>query len=379
MSGVIYAEDRAERIWQKLRAVHPGQEVPQAFLTFEPVSFIPDLNMVAQVFPYDRRLPTLPIVMTRPSPDLEHRFFAWLGPGDWYATVWNVQPIRYRAGARAVLLYEAEIQDAVTGRREKRRFYVKVYRGDEGEQTNQVLQALWKRAEAGGDGFTVGRPVAYLPGLHALLQEESPGTTLAELLLQDRSTSLAARRIARALAIFNQDGVAATRRHSREDEISELKWVGDLLQWACPHLAAEIDRIIGAVVAGLEEVPSGPTHRDLTPDHILLEGDRLALIDLDSFAEADPVLDAATFLAHLCSMPLRFPVTHDRVQLATRAFAEEYFSHVPRAWRGRLPLHYAGAALKAAVGFFRRQEPRWSEKIAALVKEARDSLDGRLW
>ena len=379
VSGVIYAEDRAERIWRKLRAAHAGQEDPPAFETFEPVSFIPDLNMVVQVFPYDRRLPTLPLVMTRPSTALEHQFFAWLGPGDWHPVDWNIQPIRYRAGARAVLRYETEIQDAMTGRREKKRFYVKVYRREEGEQTYQVLQALWKRAEAGGDGFTVGRPIAYLPGLHALLQEESPGTTLGELLLQNRTTSLAARRIARALAIFNQDGVATTRRHSREDEISELKWAGDLLQWACPHLAAEVDRIIGAVVAGIEEVPSGPTHRDLNPDHILLEGDRIALIDLDFFAEADPVLDAATFLAHLCSMPLRFPVTHDRVRLAARAFAEEYFSHVPRAWRGRLPLHYAGATLKAAVGFFRRQEPRWTEKIAALVKEARDSLDRMLW
>src|SRR2546426_4572567 len=76
VSGVIYAEDRAERMWRKLRAAHPGQEVPQAFLTFEPVSFIPDLNMLVQVFPYDRRLPALPLLMTRPSPDLETLFFS---------------------------------------------------------------------------------------------------------------------------------------------------------------------------------------------------------------------------------------------------------------------------------------------------------------
>src|SRR5439155_4686242 len=156
VSGVIYAEDRAERIWQKLRAVHPGQEVPQAFLTFEPVSFIPDLNMVVHVFPYERRLPALPLLMTRPSPDPEHQLLDWFGPGNWHADVWNIEPIRYRAGARAVLRYEAEMRDAATGRREKRRFYVKVYRGEEGERTYQVLQALWRRPEAGGEGFTIG-------------------------------------------------------------------------------------------------------------------------------------------------------------------------------------------------------------------------------
>jgi hypothetical protein len=379
VSGVIYAEDRAERIWRKLRVALQGQEVPQAFLTFEPDSFIPDLSMVVQVFPYDRRLPALPLLMARPSPDLENRLLAWLGPGNWRADAWNIEPIRYRAGARAVLRYEAEVQDAATGGRKKRRIYVKVCRGEEGERTYQVLQGLWRRAEAGGEGFTLGRPIAYLPGLHALFQEESPGTALAEVLLQDREIALAARRIAQALAIFNQEDVATTRRHSREDEISDLKWVGNMLQWACPHLAAEVDRIIGAVVAGLEEVPPGPTHLDLTTDHILLEGDRLALLDLDSLAQADPVLDPAALLAHLWSMRLSFPVPHDRLREVARAFAEEYFAHVPRAWRSRLPLHYTGAVLKAAVGFFRRQEPRWPEKIAVLVAEARDSLAGRVW
>jgi hypothetical protein len=53
--------------------------------------------------------------------------------------------------------------------------------------------------------------------------------------------------------------------------------------------------------------------------------------------------------------------------------------NIPRAWRCRLPLHYAGAALKEAVGFFRRQEPEWPETIAALVEEARNSLVGRIW
>ncbi|OLD30134.1 MAG: hypothetical protein AUI49_09645 [Candidatus Rokubacteria bacterium 13_1_40CM_2_68_13] len=379
VSGVICAEDRAERIWRKLRAADPRQEIPQAFPTFEPVSFIPDLGMLVQVFPYDRRLAALPLLMAGPSRDLESLFFTRSGRGGWHAGEWNIEPIRYRTGARAVLRYEVEIRDATTGRTETRRFYVKVYRDEEGEQTYPVLHALWGKADAGAEGFTVGRPIAYLSSLHALLQEEASGTTLGDVLLQGRETASAARRVARALAIFNQGDVATTRRHSQEDEISDLKWVVNTLQWACPHLTAEVEAIIGAIAAGLEEVPPGPTHRDLMPDHVLLDGDRLALLDLDFFAEADPVLDPATLLAQLVGMSLRSPLPHDRVRTAAQAFTEEYFAHVPRTWRCRLPLHYAGAALKVAVGFFRRQEPRWPETIAALVKEAGDSLAGRVW
>src|SRR3989449_1032608 len=121
VSGVIYAEDRAERIWRKLRAAHPEQEVPQAFLTFEPVSFIPDLSMLVQVFPYDRRLPAVPLLMAGPPRDLESLFSTRRGRDDWGVDVWNIEPIRYRAGARAVFRYEAEIPDADTGGRKERR------------------------------------------------------------------------------------------------------------------------------------------------------------------------------------------------------------------------------------------------------------------
>src|SRR3989475_2086620 len=120
VSGVIYAEDRSERIWRKLRAAHRGQEVPHAFLTFEPVSFIPDLSMLVQVFPYDRRLPAVPLLMAGPPRDLESLFSTRCGRDDWGVDVWNIEPIRYRAGTRAGLRDEAQISDAATGGREGR-------------------------------------------------------------------------------------------------------------------------------------------------------------------------------------------------------------------------------------------------------------------
>ena len=66
-----------------------------------------------------------------------------------------------------------------------------------------------------------------------------------------------------------------------------------ILRWACPHLGAEIEETVGAVVASLEEVLPAPNHRDLKLDHILLDGDHTSLVGLDNFAAADPVLDVA--------------------------------------------------------------------------------------
>jgi hypothetical protein len=79
-------------------------------------------------------------------------------------------------------------------------------------------------------------------------------------------------------------------------------------------------------------------------------------------------------------MPFRFPLTlEDSWSTAAQAFAEEYFSHVPRSWRRRLRIHYAGAVLKFSVGYFARQELDWPGTIATLLEEAKASLAGRVW
>jgi hypothetical protein len=85
-------------------------------------------------------------------------------------------------------------------------------------------------------------------------------------------------------------------------------------------------------------------------------------------------------LANLKSMPFRFPLTlEDSWSTPAQAFAEDYFSHVPRSWRRRLPIHNAGAVMKFSVGFLARQGPDWLGTIATLLEETKASLAGRVW
>jgi len=168
--------------------------------------------------------------MTRSSPDLEPLLLSGFGSGGWHLERWEIDLVRYRAQLGAVLRYTVHAWDTATGRKAEKRFYVKIYRDEAGERTYQLLQALWERAKAGEDSFTVGRPITYLNDLHALILEEAPGTPLQEILLQGGDTVAAMRKVARALAVFNQDEVATTRRHSPEDELADLKRAGALLQ-----------------------------------------------------------------------------------------------------------------------------------------------------
>src|SRR5437660_1652237 len=57
VTGLLYAQKgAAERLWQEMQATDPSQGIPDDWLTFRPVGFIPDLEMAVQVFPSDRKL-----------------------------------------------------------------------------------------------------------------------------------------------------------------------------------------------------------------------------------------------------------------------------------------------------------------------------------
>jgi hypothetical protein len=376
VTGTIYAGGRARKIWEELRRSDLGSEISGASPTFVPFFYISDLDMLVQVFPYDRRLPTLPLLMEGRSTELEPLLLASFGTEDWQVDEWSIEPVRYLTERRATLRLRVQARDIATGRAEEKRFIAKVYDDERmGEQTFEILRSLWEKAGAGGTGFTVGRPITYLSGLRTLIQEEVSGISLKDMLLRGDEATSVMREVARALAALHLGRTATPRRLRLRDTVADLERVSRFLQRFCPHLKSEIEVIVGAVVAGLEEVPPAPTHGDLKPDHIMLDGNRLVLMDLDDFAEADPVLDVARFSTLLVSTPLHFPPQHD----LPRAFAEEYFAHVPKTWHTRLPLYYAGACLKHAFSLSRYQSPGWSDKVEVLVKEAGDSVAGKIW
>lgn len=387
-SGAVRGASGASRVlapfqwlWRKLRRASPERRSLDASAAFEPYAYVPELEMLVQVFPHDYRLPALPLMMEGPLPELESSLLARFGEGDWRIEAWDIEPVRYQAETRATLRLELRARDEVTGWEGERRFYAKIYREKEkGEQTYRVVRALWDRADAGSKGFTVGSPVAYLSDLRTLVQEEVPGTSFKEILFRGDEAVPAARKVARALAALHLDDVPTPQRRSPQVAVAELEGRGRLLRQACPRLKPEIEEILGAVIAGLEEGPSAPSHNDLGLSHIMLDGDSLALVDLDAFAEADPLQDVANILAQLAVLPLiRSSLPRERARETARVFVEEYFTHVPEAWRESFLLRYAGALLKRAAGLHKGQVPGWPEKIETLLEEARDSLAGKVW
>ena len=377
VTGLVYAETgEAERLWRELRVEDPHRDIPESWLTFEPVQFIPELRMLVEVFPYDRRLRNLGPVLRGALSDIEPLLLARLGPGQWRAEERNIEPTRYRTELGAALKCTMQARDALTARNETLRCYLKVYRDQRGEETFQLLRSLSEKAANGQKLYSVVGPFAYLSELRTLVLEEAPGTSLQELLLHRRDPVPALSAVARAVAGLNQDDLGLTRRDSLADQLDDVTQEAGLVQWACPHTRQDVQAITAAVVAGLEEVPPAPIHRDLKTDHVFVSDGRVCFIDFDNVAMGDPVRDPAHLYAYMVTRVGLDTLSLVQARAAAAIFAEEYFAHVPPAWRERFPLHCAGALIEVAGGMFRRQERRWPERVAAAVQEARNALSG---
>ena len=80
VSGALYADGRTRRIWEKLQRTESEQRgVSDSSPAFAPFSYLPDLDMLVQVFPYDHRFPALRLLMPGPPPELEPLFLARFG------------------------------------------------------------------------------------------------------------------------------------------------------------------------------------------------------------------------------------------------------------------------------------------------------------
>jgi hypothetical protein len=197
------------------------------------------------------------------------------------------------------------------------------------------------------------------------------------------------------VAALHLSGVVPPRRRPLRGELPRLEQAGEVLRSAHPRLGPVVDGAVGAVLAGLDDVPPAPTHFDLKPGHLLVDGDRVGILDFDKLAASDPLLDVASLLVDLAKQQGDARHGGDRPGASARAFAEEYFARVPAAWRARLPLHYAMACLGEAAtsgrGLRERRRterprragrgegPDGPDRIETLVQEAGDSVAGRIW
>jgi len=370
VTGLLYAENaKAEQLWKELQDEDPSGEIPERWRSFRPIAFVPDLRMIVEVFPYDRKLRNLRRVMGMERGLLESVARERLGPGSWYLDFPTIRPTRYRTELGATLRYTVRARELKSNRLETVRLYLKVYRerNQRGAETFQTLRAIRDKVRRSPAAYSVVEPIAYLKDVRTLILAEAPGQSLTHFLRRVSDPADAMRRVARALAEFNQDDLPFSRSLSLADRLSLVRRSSDLLEWACPERKATVQSLAEKVLRESEEVPSSPIHGDMKPDHVFLDDDSITFIDFDSIVLGDPLYDPSHLFAYLVGGARTESYRKSVEGRAAETFVKEYFRLVPAAWEPRFPIAAAGALLEVGCSIFRRHEPGWREQLRRVV------------
>jgi aminoglycoside phosphotransferase (APT) family kinase protein/SAM-dependent methyltransferase len=390
VSGVTYGRQRTRTVWESLQHHHPASPVGGTSLAR--AAYVPELDLLLQVFPFDHQLPALELLMAGPLPDLVAPLLARFGPGDWRLEGWGAESVRYWVDVRATIRLTVTAYESGSGCTAERHFFAKIYgSAKEAERAWNVQRDLATALAAGNEPLAIAPPAAHLPGARVLVQDEVQATSLLDLLLTGDAgeATEAVRRTARTIAALHHLAVTAPMLLDGLERMDpqRLRRRADTLRAARPDLApvvAEIEANVLAALAKDGEGPSVPVHGDFKPRHVLFDDDRVVLLDLDEFAAGEPMLDVTNMLIHLRGERQ----SRQSGSTLARAFVEEYFAHAPRAWEQRLAPHYAWALLGQASALGKRirgsqerssssDSTKQENPIDVLLEEAQAVLVGR--
>ncbi|MEW5989593.1 MAG: phosphotransferase, partial [Chloroflexota bacterium] len=234
---------------------------------------------------------------------------AWKKEFEPAPAVTNITVLKYKPGRRCVLAYQLPGRSRNGQPAASRPVIGKVFRDERGERLLALQEFLWRDGfgPQAADKIYVPRPLAYVPEMRMLVQEQAAGATLNQL-VEDPGLPKLVRRSAEGLAKLHNTPAPAPAGFPLDaytlasERVNLDRFTADLATMR-PADAAAVARLRDALQAWATQLPDPPAltpvHRDFYYSQVLFDEARLTLIDFDLLALGDPALDVANFTAHL--------------------------------------------------------------------------------
>ena len=277
-----------------------------------------------RAFPDDRKLPGLRLLADAA------RLSAELLPGE--CSVARVSYFPEHAYTARVRVRPGDGRERV--------LYAKTQSTARGERTFAAMQRL---EHIRGPRFA--RPLLYHAASATLIQEALAGTTAESLAVQGRLSGTLAARVGAGLAALHGAGLDGLDQLDGSTCLARLREAVRVLGLVLPESAARAY----AVMAKLAQQPppaAAPAtlHGDLHLNNILVDAERIALVDFDDLHRGPAELELGSFVAAL----LYRAALHGRRgmhQAHIAQFLASYAEHAPRPVRLDQVGWYAAAAL----------------------------------
>jgi tRNA A-37 threonylcarbamoyl transferase component Bud32 len=219
----------------------------------------------------------------------------------------SIRVIRHKLGRRCAIAYDLALETPDSS--QSLTIIGKVRAKGLDHHSYELQRTLWNDGftEDSVDGISVPELMGIIPEWQMWLQKKVPGTVATNLLAGAEGVSLA-RKIAQASYKLHQTGISLRRCHTIADELRILHDRIPKVTQQYPHWEKRLERILekcDRLGADILEHNLCGIHRDFYGDQVIVNGDRLYLLDFDLYCQGNPALDLGNFIAHLSEYSLR--------------------------------------------------------------------------
>lgn len=249
----------------------------------------------------------------------------------------------------------------------------KVYAADRSD-VYQTMRAIAAAGFGPDAEFSIPEPVAYLPELRLLLQENVVGPSATEgFVAADEDDRLAmSARCAAWLARFH------TAAPLSGPTLALAQWRLSIERWSLRiagvggALAEKAERLHGLLelaVPKIRDIGPRASHGSFTHHQVIAPAGRTVTFDWDDHAVADPGYDVARFAVGLRRLAWRCLGSIRALDRAADAFLDTYHSRCGREVTANLSFYSAAICLRLAKKDISHQAAGWFEKAEATLDE----------
>jgi aminoglycoside phosphotransferase (APT) family kinase protein len=250
----------------------------------------------------------------------------------------SIRVLRHKLGRRCLIEYRGRLKTDDS----PIRIFGKVHAAARHSKCLALQHALWNAGfdDNCPDGICVARPLGAIHEWHMWLQLGVPGQTAWHVLESPRAADFA-RRIAEAAHKLHRAKVPPSRVHTLDDELALLASEFPRLAEELPDLRQPLADLLETCrerSRSIDEVAPVGIHHDFYPDQVLVNGDRLYVVDHDWYATGDPRVDIGNFVGHLIERSLRVTGHPHFYDLAAEAMIDRFIelNSAPEQWRAAI-------------------------------------------
>lgn len=295
----------------------------------DPLLHFPDLDMVLWAFPNERKMRGLPYLN---DPDFLQREIIpelmadrW-GPG-WKLLEMTHTLVHYKPEDSCTVCVNSLLGNIEIGETRSWILYGKTFYDDQGKDIQNIMSELWSSSYSSQVGIKMARPLGFLSEYNMVWQEGIPGTPLFLENQNDPKFLRALEQSAKTIAKLHNTRIICHRTKGTTEVVETLKEMEILIGTSCPSIHPTLSRVVDWLVneaPDLEEDRMVTLHGDLHLKNLLVDDDKIYLIDLDAMSLGTPFLDLGSFCAGIITLSM---VKGDSWEIAEKkysAFIDRY-------------------------------------------------------